>query len=150
MTITLNGLPRSWDAFATSISNWKEAPTFEQLWTSCAQEELRIISRDGKEETTQAFAVCLKKNKGKKNEGSQGKGLGKKKEISRIQCYGFHKYGHLKKDCLELDNNKKRKGKQHALIVYVDDKQLTKHKGDCYHKIYQGPKGRKPTGQLLE
>ena len=47
---TLSGLTRSWDAFAAGISSWKEAPSFEQLWTSCAQEESMLISRDRKKE----------------------------------------------------------------------------------------------------
>lgn len=36
VTVKLNGLPRSWDAFAISISRWKEAPLFKPLWTYCA------------------------------------------------------------------------------------------------------------------
>jgi len=50
VTTILNGLPRSWEAFATSISSRKEVPSFEDLWTSCAKEESRLISRDRKEE----------------------------------------------------------------------------------------------------
>jgi len=34
---TLNGLPRSWDAFSIDISSRKEVPSFEVLRTCCAQ-----------------------------------------------------------------------------------------------------------------
>lgn len=127
---TLDGLPRSWDAFPTGIRSKKETPTFEELWTSCAQKESRIISRDGKEEPTQAFAAQFKKSRGKKKGGSQGKGLGKKKDMSRIQYYGCQKYGHFKKNCPELANNKWRKRKQHAFIIDVEDEHPKKPKGD--------------------
>jgi len=40
--IALLGLPPTWGAFAVGLNSWKEAPTFEELWTACSQEELRI------------------------------------------------------------------------------------------------------------
>jgi hypothetical protein len=42
VNIVLNGLPKTWDAFVTSMNTRKEYPTFEKLWTCCAQEESRI------------------------------------------------------------------------------------------------------------
>jgi hypothetical protein len=41
VNIVLNGLPKTWDAFAASMNTRKEYPTFEELWTCCAQEESR-------------------------------------------------------------------------------------------------------------
>jgi hypothetical protein len=38
VNIVLNGLPKTWDAFAASMNIKKEYPTFEELWTCCAQE----------------------------------------------------------------------------------------------------------------
>lgn len=38
VTTTLNCIPTSWDAFSLGISSWKEAHSFEQLWTSHAPE----------------------------------------------------------------------------------------------------------------
>ena len=38
VNIVLNGLPKIWDAFAASMNTRKEYPTFEELWTCCAQE----------------------------------------------------------------------------------------------------------------
>jgi hypothetical protein len=39
VNIVLNGLPKTWYAFAASMNKRKEYPTFEELWTCCAQEE---------------------------------------------------------------------------------------------------------------
>ena len=38
VNIVLNGLPKTWDAFAASMNTSKEYPTSEELWTCCAQE----------------------------------------------------------------------------------------------------------------
>jgi hypothetical protein len=38
VNIVLNGLPKTWDAFSASMNTRKEYPTFEELWTCCAQE----------------------------------------------------------------------------------------------------------------
>jgi hypothetical protein len=38
VNIVLNGLPKTWDAFVTSMNTRKEYPTFEEPWTCCAQE----------------------------------------------------------------------------------------------------------------
>jgi hypothetical protein len=39
VNIVINGLPKTWDAFAASMNTRKEYPTFEELWTFYAQEE---------------------------------------------------------------------------------------------------------------
>jgi hypothetical protein len=46
VNIVLNGLPKTWDAFAASMNTRKEYPTFEELWTCCAQEESRISAKE--------------------------------------------------------------------------------------------------------
>jgi hypothetical protein len=46
VNIVLNGLPKTWDAFSASVNTRKEYPTFEELWTCCAQEESRINEKD--------------------------------------------------------------------------------------------------------
>jgi putative lipoic acid-binding regulatory protein len=57
VNIVLNGLPKTWDAFAASMNTRKEYPTFEELWTCCAQEESRINAKEKpqKEYDDQAF-----------------------------------------------------------------------------------------------
>jgi hypothetical protein len=49
VNIVLNGLPKMWDAFSTSMNTRKEYPTFEELWTCHAQEESRISAKTPKE-----------------------------------------------------------------------------------------------------
>jgi hypothetical protein len=46
VNIVLNGLPKTWDAFSASMNTRKEYPTFQELWTCCAQEELRISAKE--------------------------------------------------------------------------------------------------------
>jgi hypothetical protein len=68
VNIVLNGLPRTWDSFAASMNTRKEYPTFEELWTCCAQEESRISEKEKpqKKYDDQAFTVRFKnfRNKG--------------------------------------------------------------------------------------
>jgi hypothetical protein len=45
VNIELNGISKSWDAFATSMNTRKEFPTLEELWTRCAHEETRLKSK---------------------------------------------------------------------------------------------------------
>jgi hypothetical protein len=46
VNIVLNGIPKTWDAFAASMNTRKEYSTFEELWTCCAQEESRINAKE--------------------------------------------------------------------------------------------------------
>src|SRR3984957_3004430 len=46
VNIVLNGLPKTWDEFAASMNTRKEYPTFEEIWTCCAQEESRIGAKE--------------------------------------------------------------------------------------------------------
>ena len=50
VNIVLNGLPKTWDAFTANINTQKEYPTFEEIWTCCAQEESGI-KRNSKRNT---------------------------------------------------------------------------------------------------
>ena len=46
VNIVPNDLHKTWDAFAAKINTRKEYPTFEELWTCCAQEESRISVKE--------------------------------------------------------------------------------------------------------
>jgi hypothetical protein len=46
VNIVLNGLPKTWHAFAASMNTRKEYLTFEELWTCCAQEESGISTKE--------------------------------------------------------------------------------------------------------
>jgi hypothetical protein len=113
VNIALNGISRSWDAFAASMNTRKEFPTLEELWTCCAQEETRISSkeRSQKEEDDQAYTTKFKRHEGKKGFGSRKK-LNHKRDMSKVQCFGCQEYNHYKRDCPKL--TKKIKETHHA------------------------------------
>ena len=71
----LNGLPKTWDAFATSMNTRKEYSTFEELWTCCAQEESRINAKEKpqKKYDDQAFTERFKNFRNKRKFGSRRK-----------------------------------------------------------------------------
>ena len=45
---TMNGLPRSWDAFIQGIYARKKLVKFSRLWEECSQEEARIAAQEEK------------------------------------------------------------------------------------------------------
>jgi hypothetical protein len=96
VNIVLNGLPKTWDAFATSMNTRKEYPTFEELWTCCAQEESRINAREKpqKKYNDQAFKARFKNFRNKRKLGSRRK-PNQEKDISEVQCFNCQKYGHV-------------------------------------------------------
>jgi hypothetical protein len=112
VNIVLNDLPKTWDAFAASMNTRKEYPTFEELWTCCAQEESRINAKEKpqKKYDEQAFTARFKNFRNKKKFGSKRK-PNQEKDISEIQCFNCQKYSHYKNQCPEL---KKRKKKLHG------------------------------------
>jgi hypothetical protein len=122
VNIVLNGLPKTWDAFAASMNTRKEYPTFEELWTCCAQEESRINTKEKpqKKYDDQAFTTRFKNFRNKRKFGSRRK-PNQEKDISEVQCFNCRKYGHYKNQCPEL---KKRKEKHEASIA--EEKEPTK------------------------
>jgi hypothetical protein len=122
VNIVLNGLPKTWDAFSASMNTRKEYPTFEELWTCCAQEESKISAKEKpqKKYDDQGFTARFKNFKNKKKFGSRRK-PNQEKDISEIQCFNCRKYGHYKNHCPEL---KKRKEKHEASVV--EEKEPTK------------------------
>jgi hypothetical protein len=115
MNIVLNGLPKTWDAFAASMNTRKEYLTFEELWTCYAQEESRINAKEKpqKKYDDQAFTARFKNFRNKRKFGSRRK-PNQEKDISEIQCFNCQKYGHYRNQCPEL---KKRKEKHEASIA---------------------------------
>jgi hypothetical protein len=122
VNIVLNGLPKTWDAFAASMNTRKEYLTFEELWTCCAQEESRINAKEKPQNKydDQAFTTRFKNFMDKRKFDSRRKPK-QRKYISEIQCFNCQKYGHYRNQCLEL---KKRKEKQEASIA--EEKEPTK------------------------
>jgi hypothetical protein len=115
VNIVLNGLPKTWDAFVTSMNTRKEYPTFEELWTCCAQEESRISAKEKfqRKDDDQAYTTKFKKFRNKKKFDSRKK-PNQEKDMSKIQCFNCQKYGHYKNHCPEL---KKRKETHEAKVV---------------------------------
>jgi putative lipoic acid-binding regulatory protein len=114
VNIVLNGLPKTWDAFAASMNTRKEYPTFEELWTCCAQEESRINAKEKsqKKDDEQAYTTKFKKFRNKKF-GSRKK-PNQEKDMSKIQFFNYLKYGHYRNHCPEL---KKRKETHETTVV---------------------------------
>jgi hypothetical protein len=115
VNIVLNGLPKTWDAFATSMNTRKEYPTFEELWTCCAQEESSISAKEKpqKKYDDQGFMSRFKNFRNKNKFGSKKK-PNQEKYMSKIQCFNCRKYGHYKNHCPKL---KKRKETHESSVV---------------------------------
>ena len=92
----------------------KDYPTFEELWTCCAQEESRINAKEKsqKKYDDQAFTAKFKNFRNKKF-GSRKK-PNQEKDMSKIQCFNYRKYGDCKNHCPKL---KKRKETNEATVA---------------------------------
>jgi hypothetical protein len=106
LNIVLNGLPKAWDAFVASMNTRKEYPTFEELWSCCAQEESRISAKEKfqRKYDDQAYTTKFKKFINKKKFDSRKK-PNQEKDVSKTQCFNCRKYGHYKNHCPELKKN---------------------------------------------
>jgi hypothetical protein len=85
VNVVLNGIPRTCDAFATSMNIIKEYPTFEELWTCCAQEESRINAKEKSQNKydDQAFTTKFKNFRNKRKFGLRKK-LNQEKDMSKL------------------------------------------------------------------
>jgi hypothetical protein len=85
VNIVLNGLPKMWDAISASMNTRKEYPTFEEIWTCCAQEESRINGKEKpqKKYDDQAFTKRFKNFRKKRKFGSRRK-PNQEKDISEV------------------------------------------------------------------
>jgi hypothetical protein len=85
VNIVINGLPKTWDAFAASMNTRKAYPTFEELWTCFAKEESRISAKEKpqKKYDDQAFTARIKNFRNKRKFGSRKK-PNQEKDMSKI------------------------------------------------------------------
>jgi hypothetical protein len=85
----------------------KEYPTFEEIWTCCAQEESMISAKEKsqKKYDDQAFTTKFNNFRNKRKFGLRKK-PNQEKDISKIQGFNCRNYGHYKYHCPNL---KKRK-----------------------------------------
>jgi hypothetical protein len=96
VNIVLNGLPKAWDAFAASMNTRKEYPTFEELWTCCAQEESRIsakekFQRKDDDQTSQQSS----RNSGIRRSLTQGRNQIKKRICQKYNASTVENMNHL-------------------------------------------------------
>ena len=94
-TIVLNALLEEWGNYTSTIYGKKEATPFYELCSLCKIEEIKLKTKSdvGSNEQVQAFAIMAKRK------GKFGKfGPQKKKNMSKIQCYGCQEYGCWKYD----------------------------------------------------
>jgi hypothetical protein len=93
----------------------KEYPTFEELWTCCAQEESRINAKEKSQKKyyDQAFTKKFNNFRNKKKFESRKK-PNQEKDMSKIQCFNYKKYGHYRNHYTEL---KKRKETDEATVA---------------------------------
>jgi len=110
-TIVLNALPEEWGNFRTSIWAKMEASSLNELWAICKVEEARLKVKEdiffGSKE--KEFAIRFKiKGKFRKFERSSHQ-QNPMKDMSKIQCFECHVYGHYQRDCPKRKNYRKRK-----------------------------------------
>jgi hypothetical protein len=107
---TLNGLPRSWDAFIQGIFSRKKLPKFSRLWEDCNQEEARMTTREEKmADEDQALDTHTRKGKRKKDHSSPKKFKKGQRDNSNIKCYCCQELGHFSRDCPLIKEIKKNK-----------------------------------------
>jgi hypothetical protein len=108
---TLNGLPRSWDAFIQGICSRKKLPKFSRLWEDCNQEEARTTAREEKmADEDQALAAHTRKGKNKKEHSLPKKFKMGQRDNSKIRCYCCQELGHFVRDCPLIMEIKNKKG----------------------------------------
>jgi hypothetical protein len=89
---------------------------FERLWDDCIEEETRMESKACKKDGEENQALFGQSNKGRGKAPGKGKGKSedstldpRKKDLSKIKCFGCHKHSHSASQCPDKKNGK---GKQ--------------------------------------
>ena len=116
VTITLNGLPTSWEPFIQGVCVRDKLPSFDKLWANCVQEESRLISRNNLQRLVdngeQALAAHTQKGKKSKRRNTRrfpsstpDHRARKGKDVSKVQCFRRDKFGHYARGCPERKNH---------------------------------------------
>ena len=120
---TLNGLPRSWDAFIQAICARNKLVKFNKLWEECSQEEAWIAAQEEKMGSEdQALTVHSKRSRRRNPHYSKGKNSHSKdnnrKDLSKVRCYTCDEKGHYAKDYPKNRvHSHKRKGKKEDIML---------------------------------
>ena len=86
-----------------------EISSCNKLWYLCKIEETRLKAKYDMGSKEQAFSTMTKR-KGKF--GKFGPRRTNKKDMSKIQCYGCQEYGHYKRNCHKLKDNKNNRKRE--------------------------------------
>ena len=128
---TLNGLPRSWDAFIQGIYARKKLVKFSRLWEECSQEEAWIAAQEEKMGSEdQSLTVHSKKGR-RSAHHPKGKNPHRRdnnrKNLSRLICYTCNEAGHYARNCPKKPKPTKRSNKRrHHAHDVEDDEPSTK------------------------
>ena len=113
--IALNGFTKQWGVFVQVVSGRDTLPSWDRLWTDFTQEEFRLSLVNGanksqKSEVEQENVALAGKGKAKKgsSKGTNSQSEKKKKDLSKVKCFGCHEYGHYVSDCPERKKAKKQ------------------------------------------
>ena len=125
---TLNGPPRTWDAFIQGICARKKLVKFSRLWEECSQEEARIAAREEKMGSEDQALTVRSKAHSKKSKRrphfSKGKDSHPRRDVSKLRCYTCDELGNFAKDCPKnKGHSQKKKGnkRRHHAHAAEDD-----------------------------
>jgi len=136
-TIVLNALPEEWGNFIANIWGKKEASSLNDLCAICKVEETKLKAKEDSAvgSKKQAFAARFKR-KGKFGKFERSGHLRHpKKDMSKIQRFECHEYGHYQRDCPKRKKNGKKKHETtHVAQEILDnEKKLKEEPQDLYY-----------------
>ena len=115
------------ESFVQSVSKRDQLPMYDRLWTDCVEEEAKLAAKHGGHHDDNQALVDRWKGKKKKyfarkNQGGRSDNIYDRRPVnrnrdgrsddrrghptSRVQCFGCHGYGHIKKDCSSVHKNR--------------------------------------------
>jgi hypothetical protein len=120
---TLNGLPRSWDAFIQRICSRRKLHKFNRLWEDCNQEEARTAAREDKMiDHDQSLDAHTRKGKRKKEPSKPKKFHKGRRNNPNIKCFCCQKMGHISRNCSLIQRPREKEGgKRHHVYTIEDD-----------------------------
>ena len=110
--IALKGFTKEWDVFVKCVVGREKLPDWSRLWDDFTQEEIREGSQSRDPDRSQGSIDDL-------NVALHAKGKGKKKkDLSKVRCFGCQHKGHYAGQCL---NKKKGKEVETSTLAAVEE-----------------------------